>query len=83
MTAIELRLHRDLYGARAIDDAIALYGGHATISKRDENAHVVVSISSEREGRAERVARELGNYALGLTIQAHAPAASGASEGAR
>lgn len=66
----ELRLHRDLYVASAVDEAVKLYAAHATITRADEGDHVVLRLESPRPGRAERVARELGNYALGLTIQA-------------
>lgn len=65
-----LRLHRDLYVGSAIDQALELYGAHARIARADEGEHVVLRIESARPGRAERVARELANYALGLTIQA-------------
>lgn len=65
-----LRLHRELYVGSAIDQAVALYGGHAEIARSDDADHVVLRIASERPGRAERVAKELANYALGLTIQA-------------
>lgn len=64
-----VRLHRGLYATSAIDEAVALYAPHASIERADEGEHVVLSITSDREGRAERVARELANYALGLTIQ--------------
>ena len=73
----ELRLHRQLYDTKAIDDAIALYAGHAKIERRDEGEHVVLGVQSEREGRAVKVARELGNYALGLTIQSSTKGLSG------
>ena len=65
-----LRLHRDLYVAAAIDEAIELYRNHAEITRTDESGYVVLSIASQRPARAEKVARELANYALGLTIQA-------------
>ena len=64
-----LRLHHDLYSPSAIDEALELYGAHAQIARGQEGDHVVLSIVSPRAGRAERVARELANYALGLTIQ--------------
>jgi hypothetical protein len=72
-----LRLHRELYVEKAIDDAIALYAAHATIAKADDGAYVTVSVASDRPGRADRVARELGNYALGLTIPLRTAPATG------
>ena len=65
-----LRLHSDLYVAAAIDEAIGLYRNHAEITRTDENGYTVLSIASQRPARAEKVAKELANYALGLTIQA-------------
>lgn len=72
-----LRLHRELYLGSAIDQAVELYGGHARIARSDDVDHVVLCIESARPGRAERVARELANYALGLTIQAQAGTGAG------
>jgi hypothetical protein len=69
-----LRLHNDLYTASAVDRAIETYAKHATIARTDEAPYVRLTIESERPARAERVARELANYALGLTVQAQASA---------
>jgi hypothetical protein len=79
----DVRLHRSLYDAGAIDAAIATYTSHAKIEKRDDGEHVVVSVTSERAGRAEKVALELGNYALGLTVQARKGEAASPAGGAR
>lgn len=67
---IELRLHRGLYTQVAIEEAIGLYQNHAEISRAEDGEHVVLRIASQRPGRAEKVTKELANYALGLTIQA-------------
>lgn len=66
----ELRLHRSLYAEPALADAIRLYAAHAEITREAEGEHHVLRIESARPGRGARVARELANYALGLTIQA-------------
>ena len=66
---MEVRFHRELYAGTALDPAIELYAKHADIARADDGEHVVVTIESAKPGRAEKVARELGNYALGLTIQ--------------
>lgn len=73
----ELRLHRELYPGSAIDDAIAVYARHAEVTRRDDGEHVVVTIAAAKPGRDVRVARELGNYALGLAIQARSATAGG------
>jgi Flp pilus assembly protein TadD len=64
-----LRLHGELYAASAITSAIDTYAKHATITRTDEAPYVSLAIASDRPGRADKVARELANYALGLTIQ--------------
>jgi hypothetical protein len=74
---LDLRLHLELYASAAIDRAIAVYAGHAQIARTDEAAHAVLRIESPRAGRAALVARELGNYALGLTIQERGDVAQG------
>jgi hypothetical protein len=65
----ELRLHRDLYPTAAVDRAIGVYAPHATIERRDEPSHWVVAITARSPERERRVAGELGNYALGLTVK--------------
>jgi hypothetical protein len=71
----ELRLNRALYAESAIDEAVATFAAHAEIARAEEGELIVLAISSERAGRAERVAKELANFALGLTIQARGGAA--------
>lgn|GEM_PF-953455 len=65
-----LRLHSELYVNAAIEEAIGLYRNHAEITRTEEGPYTMLSITSPRPARAEKVAKELANYALGLTIQA-------------
>ncbi len=67
MTA--LRLHRDLYAGKAVDEAVAVFAPHATLERKDEPSHWVVQIAAATPQRERRVAGELGNYALGLTVK--------------
>ncbi len=64
-----VRLHGGLYSAKAIEEAIALYTNHAQITRTEDGEHTVLHIQSPKPARAEKVSRELANYALGLTIQ--------------
>jgi hypothetical protein len=64
-----LRLHRDLYLGPAVDEAVAVFAPHATIERKDEPSHWVVQIAAATPQRERRVAGELGNYALGLTVK--------------
>jgi hypothetical protein len=66
----ELRFHRDLYAGAAIDEAVKVYARFASFELTEEAAHWVVRISASSDARAAQVARELGNYALGITIRA-------------
>ena len=65
----ELRLHRDLYHAAAIDEVLGVFAPHGTLVRKEEPSHWVVEINSRSPERERRVAGELGNYALGLTAK--------------
>lgn len=62
----ERRFHEAIYPAAALDGAVAAFTRFATLSQRQEGAYRVVSVVTARPERAILVARELGNYALGL-----------------
>lgn len=64
---ITLRFHRDLYDGRAVDAALGVFADHARCERREEPTHWVVDVHAEADERL--VARELANYALGLTIR--------------
>jgi hypothetical protein len=74
-----LMLHRTLYDSEAIDRAITTYAGHATITRSDSGDHVRIVIERDPPARAERIARELANFALGLTIQTRGGVTGGAT----
>jgi hypothetical protein len=65
----ELRLHRDVYRGTAIDEAVKVFDGYATFELVEDAAHWVVKITGTTNERERRVAGELANYALGLTIK--------------
>jgi hypothetical protein len=67
----ELRLHRTLYRGIAVDQAIKVYGAYATFEQLEEGDSWVVRVTSTSPARERRVAKELANYALGLTAAAH------------
>jgi hypothetical protein len=64
-----LRLHRELYDGAAVDAALKVYAPHATFERAEEPSHWVVSITARSPERERRVAGELANYALGLTVK--------------
>ncbi len=65
----ELRFHRDLYDGQAVDEAIKTFDRYATIERAEEDTHWVVRLSADAPSRERRVAGELANFALGLTIR--------------
>lgn len=78
---ITLRFHRALYDGRAIDSALGVFEGHGRFERRQEPDHWVVEVTADDDERL--VARELANYALGLTIRAGRPAEAAGQGGAR
>lgn len=66
---IELRFHRELYPGNCVDEAIQVYEPFATLDRSEEPDYWVVRVSSSSTSRERRIAGELGNYALGLSIR--------------
>lgn len=70
-----LRFHRTLYAGTAIDAALQRFASVAntTFDRREEGEYFVVEITSTSDARTKKIARELGNFALGLTIEKGGP----------
>jgi hypothetical protein len=68
-----LRFHRDLYPGELLDEAIKVYEPFAKLRRSEDSSHWVVTLDAQTEARERRVGGELGNYALGLTVQKRAP----------
>ncbi len=66
---IELRFHRELYDGRAIDEALKTFAKFASFEQAEEPSHWIVRITGKDSVRERRIANELGNFALGLTIK--------------
>ena len=66
---IELRFHRDVYAGTAVDEAVKPFASFAAFELREEPHHWIVKLTSADAARERRVAGELGNYALGLTVR--------------
>jgi hypothetical protein len=66
---IEVRLHRHIYAAAAVDEAVTVYGPYATLDRCDAGEHWGVRVSVGAPAKERRVAGELANYALGLTVK--------------
>lgn len=66
----EVRFHREIYRGTAVDEAVKALAAYATFDLAEEKDHWVVRVSAKDARRERRVAGELGNYALGLTVKA-------------
>lgn len=75
---IALSFHKELYDGFAVDEALKVYERFGTFERAEEASRWVVSVSSANPAREERLAREISNYALGLTIERSGQTAGGA-----
>ena len=66
---IELRFHRDLYAGVAVDEAVKAYARFAEFQLEEAPGEWIVRITARTSDREKKVARELGNMALGLTVR--------------
>jgi len=66
---IELRFSRELYDLTSVDEAVQTFAGHASLERLEEPTQVLVRITGKDAARERRIAGELGNFALGLTIK--------------
>lgn len=65
----ELRFHRELYAGEAVDAAVQAFARFAEFELQETAEHWVVRFAPRRPELARRIAGELGNHALGLTVQ--------------
>ena len=65
----EVRFHRELYRGESVDEAIKTYDRFATLGRNETPEHWVVTIEASSPERERKIADELSNYALGLTIR--------------
>jgi len=69
MSAPVLRLHRKLYGARAVGVAMEAFSELATIALEREEAHFRLTFTDIAPDFTDVLAREFANYALAETIE--------------
>lgn len=65
----ELRFDRQLYSGEAVDQAVKAFAGFAAFELEQTDAHWVVRVTPRDPKLARRLLGELGNHALGLTVQ--------------
>lgn len=68
---IDLRFDRSLYAGPAIDEAVKVFAAHGEFHMSEETDTWVVKLRALKPGpaRTRRLAHELANYALGLTVE--------------
>ncbi len=68
---VDLRFHRSLYAGPAVDEAVKVFAAHGEFHLSEETDAWIVKLRALKPGpaRTRRLARELANYALGLTVQ--------------
>ena len=65
----ELRFHREIYEGNSVDEAVKRFAAYGSFELAEEPQHWVVKLTCQSAAREAAVAGELGNCALGLTIQ--------------
>jgi hypothetical protein len=70
---IELKLHRAIYRGESVDEAIKALAAYAQLERAEEAEHWIVRVTATTPARERRVAGEIGNRALGLTVRTGAP----------
>lgn len=66
---VDLRFHRTLYAGPAVDEAVKVFARHGEFHMSEETDTWVVRLRALRPALTRRLAHELANYALGLTVQ--------------
>lgn len=65
----ELRFHRQVYRGEAVDESVKTFGRFADFELSEEPDYWVVKLTAKDAARERRIAGELANFALGLTIE--------------
>jgi len=69
----ELSFHRELYPGEAVDAAIKTFEPWAELTREATATHWLVRVQAQSEAAERRIAGELSNYALGLTVRRGTP----------
>ena len=64
-----LRFPKDLYPGKHVDQAIKLYDRFGTLGRDDDDTAWIVTVDAGSRAKTRRLAGELANYALGLTVK--------------
>ncbi|MEM9461859.1 MAG: HxsD-like protein [Myxococcota bacterium] len=69
----ELRFHRALYPGEAVDAAIHTFERWATFERESSSTHWIVRLTAGSPAAEHRIAGEISNFALGLTVRRGVP----------
>lgn len=64
-----LRFPKSLYPGEHVDQALKVYERFGTLERAEDEAAWIVHIEAGSRAKARRLAGEIGNYALGLTVK--------------
>ena len=70
MSAREMRFAKAIYRGEAVDEAVKKLDRYADFELVEEAEAWVVRLTAKKPALEKRIAGELGNFALGLTIEA-------------
>jgi len=67
---IELRFHRDLYSAKAVDETAEAFAAVAAIERSEDESAITLAVEPRytKPAQVRRIIGELQNYALAKTI---------------
>jgi hypothetical protein len=72
----ELRFDKTLYEGTQVDAALEVFGRFGSFERAEETDAWIVRIEAGSKARERRLAGEIGNYALGLTMKSRRGAGS-------
>ncbi len=68
-----LRFHKELYSGKAVDAAMKRFERFASFEVGEDASHWSVVVQAKQPQQQLQIERELGNFALGLTIEGGGP----------
>ena len=64
-----LRFPKDLYPGEHVDEALKLFERYGKLERAEEADAWIVQVEASSRARARRLAGEIANYTLGLTVR--------------
>lgn len=64
-----LKLHHELYSAKALEEASSAFADHAAIDIRQEKPYFELTLTASGDADEDELLGELANYCLALTVE--------------